>query len=98
MQNKLKKKKKEQKNKKKERWKWQGKVKLDKKSAEQLKKEVDKLNKDELDLKWFFDRNSKEEFKLKDEPGKFPMKSLRNILWNPQKKLLKKFQTEEKDW
>lgn len=76
----------------------QKKNKLDKDQLKKLQNQLDKLNEEEVELKWWFDRFWKNEFKLKNEPWKMEMQTLEEFLSSEKNKKEKIFNSWEKDW
>ena len=67
-------------------------------TLEELKQELEKLNQQESDLKWGFDRFWKNEFKLEAEPWEVQMKDLEDFINSEKEKKEEVFNSWEKDW
>lgn len=72
--------------------------KLNQDQLQKLQNQLDRLNQEEIQLKWGFDRFWKNNFKLKAEPWEMEMQTLEEFLNSEENKNEEIFDSGEKDW
>ena len=96
--------KKDWKNQEKNKKSWENKTEQPKKNQlnqddfQKLQNQLKKLNQEEVQLKWSFNRFWKNNFRLKNEPNKMQMESLEDFLKKEKNKKEKIFNSGMKDW